>query len=389
MGMTGNRHDRSRMLVPQLRGAFALLFFLFVSAGNAVWAQRSAFTAQMDNFTRSLVTQLSAKTAKGSAIAIADFDNKDAAIGDPNLGYAVSEIVTQDFQRSGYFLVLEKKQLQQILKTMELQLSGLYDSDKAATIGKLIDAKFLLVGSITKIAGFYRVSVRVVEVETGSIVLSDSIDLDAAYLENAAEKYLPPRYRVFIGSSMSWFATSQEGLGTYSIGLALGGSYEIARNQWLSLETIFFFEHYFFSDSIQVGDSPAIDSYASYYRLVNTFVALAEYGYRFPLSQAVSFQPTLGAGAVIGGLNTENDNWIYSTSLHSQVYETSSSTSTWASPAAQLRLDLVFLEKSPVSFYIGTGYFIYTKALTDTNHALVTNVLINGIKLEGALMVYF
>jgi TolB-like protein len=386
MGMTGNRLDRSRRLAPLLRGALALLFFLFASAGYA-WAQRSAFTSQMENFTRSLVTQLSTKTAKGSAIAIADFDNKDAAIGDPNLGYAVSEIVTQDFQRSGYFLVLEKKQLQQILKTMELQLSGLYDSDKAATIGKLIDAKFLLVGSITKTAGFYRVSARVVEVETGSIILSDSIDLDAAYLENAAEKYLPPRYRVFIGSSMSWFATSQEGLGTYSIGLALGGSYEIARNQWLSLETIFFFEHYFFSDSIQVGNTSngSIDS--SYYRLVNTFVVLAEYGYRFPLSQAVSLQPTLGAGAVIGGLNTEYDNWSYSAGY--PTYEPSSSTNIWTSPAAQLRLDLVFLEKSPVSFYIGTGYFIYTKALSDTNNALITNVLINGIKLEGGLMVYF
>jgi curli biogenesis system outer membrane secretion channel CsgG len=133
----------------------ALAAFLLVFAGSAAWAQVSAFASQMDGFTKSLVAQLSAKTAKGSAIAIADFDNVDAAIGDPNLGYAVSEIVTQDFQRSGNFVVLERKQLQQILKTMELQLSGLYDSDKAVAIGKLINAQYLMVGSITKTAGFY------------------------------------------------------------------------------------------------------------------------------------------------------------------------------------------------------------------------------------------
>ena len=386
--------DRGRLesrISPRLGKHLAFLLLLALSASCAAWGQRSAFASQMDQFTRSLVTQLSAKTPKGSALAIADFDNKDAAVGDPNLGYAVSEIVTQDFQRSGYFLVLEKKQLQQILKTMELQQSGLYDSDKAATIGKLIDAKYLMVGSITKTAGFYRVSVRVVEVETGSITLSDSIDLDAALLENAAEKYLPPRYRAFIGSSMSWFATTQNGLGTYSIGLALGGSYQVARNQWLSLETIFFFWHYLYSDSLQTGElgSTAGTFMYSQYKLLDTFVVLAEYGYRFPISQAISLQPTLGLGAVVGGLNSYQEYASWAATDTSYTPTVSTSTSLWASPAAQLRLDLVFLEKNPVSFYIGTGYFIYTRELSETNHALATKVLINGIKLEGALMIYF
>ena len=117
------------------------LGLLIICVANPLWAQKSAFSVKMNQFTHSLVSQLSAKTVKGTAIAIADFDNKDAAAEESGLGFAVSEIVTQDFQRSGYFLVLEKKQLQQILKTMELQQSGLYDSDKAAVIGKLINAK--------------------------------------------------------------------------------------------------------------------------------------------------------------------------------------------------------------------------------------------------------
>jgi hypothetical protein len=273
---------------------------------------------------------------------------------------------------------------------MELQQSGLYDSDKAATIGKLIDAKYLMVGSITKTAGFYRVSARVVEVETGSVILSDSVELDAALLETAAAKYLPPRYRAFIGSSMSWFATTPTGLGTYSIGLALGGSYQIARNQWLSLEAIFFFWHYLYSDSMQIGDSSTAGSYMyDQYKLLDTFVVLAEYGYRFPLSRAISLQPTLGAGAVIGGLSSYQEYGSWSGPTGDYIPTVTTSTSVWASPAAQLRLDLVFLEKEPVSFYLGTGYFIYTRELSETNHELSSNVLINGIKLEGALMVYF
>ena len=375
-----------------LRRLVPLAMALLLVASVPALAQRSAFEAKMDEFTNSLVAQLSAKTPKGSPVAIADFDNAGAALGDPDLGFAVSEIVTQVFQRSGYFVVLEKKQLEKILKTMELQLSGLYDSDKAASIGKLIDAKYLLVGSIAKAAGFYQVSVRVVEVETGSIILSDSIELDSAMLESTAEKYLPPRYRAYIGSSMNWFALTQNGLGTYSIGLALGGEYQLARSQWLSLETIFFFGNYFYDDSLTIGDITAgqAGSFMSgSYRLLNTFIVLAEYGYRFPISPTVSLQPTFGLGAVIGGLNTSDESASWNAGDKSYTPSITTSNTVWTSPIAQLRLDLVFLEKNPLSFYIGTGYFIYTNELTDTNHALSTQVLINGIKLEGALMVYF
>ena len=125
------------------------------------------------------------------------------------------------------------------------------------------------------------------------------------------------------------------------------------------------------------------------YKLLDTFVVLAEYGYRFPLSQAISLQPTLGAGAVIGGLSSYQEYAMWPAGATSYVPTVTTSTSVWASPAAQLRFDLVFMEKQPVSFYIGTGYFIYTRELAETNHALDTNVLINGIKLEGALMIYF
>ena len=47
------------------------------------------------------------------------------------------------------------------------------------------------------------------------------------------------------------------------------------------------------------------------------------------------------------------------------------------------------MKRAPLSFYIGTGYFIYARELTDTNHELTTRVLVNGIKLEGAVLVYF
>lgn len=238
-----------------------------------------------------------------------------------------------------------------------------------------------MVGSVAELAGFYRISVRVVAVETGLIVASDSIELDADLLENAAEKYQPPKYRLLIGSSMSWFPLTPNGLGTYSIGFQLGGSYQIARDQWLSLQTIYFFWHYGIHDD-QVDE---IGSTNADYRLVHTFAVLAGYGYRFPLSRAISFQPTVSAGAVLGGLNA-SETFTDSITYYTELFQPSSF---WASPAVEARADLVFMERSPISFYLGTGYFLYTRMLQESYRTLWTEVLLNGIKLEGAIMFYF
>ncbi len=367
---------------------FALLGFLFCVAQAST--QESAVGHRVKEFTDSLMAGIAARVPRGSALAIPDFDTKGEAAARQNLGFAVSEIITQELQRAGGFLILEKKQLEQIVKTLELQESGLYDSDKVATIGRLINAQYLLVGSVAELGGFSRVSVRLVEVESGLVLITDSVELDDDLLRSAAEKYQPPKYRLLIGSSMSWFATTPGGLGTYSIGLCLGASWNFAPDQWLSFQTIFHFWHYGFSDSLDEGSLAAGGSFMySNYRFVDAFIFMVDYSRRYPLGRTVSIQPSLGAGAVIGGLDSslEYASWPALSSGYTPTQ--TSSSAIWASPAAQARMDLVFMERSPISFYIGTGWFVYLRRFNEANHDLVSSLLISGIRLEGAIMFYF
>lgn len=371
-------------------GLFAVLLAVSAAAPPPAAAQQSAFSAQLASFARDLSSRLAAEHPSGTPLVVADFDDADDSSRALKLGYAVSELITEDIQRGGHFLVLEKKQLNQLLKTMELQLSGLYDSDKAAAVGKLVDARLLMVGSVAKAAGFYRVSVRVMEVETGAVVVSGSTELDAELLEAASLKYRPPRFRFSAGSSLSWFALTEGGIDTYSIGVSLGWSWEAARAHWLSLQAVYFFGHYGYYREWDSGDfETAFEFASSYYRLVHAAVLLAQYGYRLPLSRTVSAQANLGIGAVVGALRSQENyyRWTPSEGYADSSYDEAAEL--WARSVLQFRLDLVFLERQPVSFYIGAGAFLYAPPLSESHHGYSADPLLGGLKLEAAALLHF
>lgn len=362
----------------------SIIFFLalfFALSVPRVYAEESEVTAKIKQFSDSIIEKLEPKAARGTTIAIADFDNKSQEADRANLGFAVSEIITEQFERSGKFRMVEKKQINSILNSMEMSLTGLYDSDKAPSVGKLINAKYLIVGSVSRLAGFYRVAVRVVEVETSSILLSDSMDLDPDLLEDTAKKYQPPRYRLHIGSSMSWFGMDYQNNAIYSIGLSLGAHYNLSGPHWVSLQGIFFFGHFYIEH--HKVDDPVGSSINVSYNLKNSLLLLAGYGYRIPVSRSLSIQPNLLAGWITSSIN------VFEYYYYNTVEIRNDEPGSYSSGILEPRIDLVFMEKNPISFYIGLGYFHYLKKFSQTFQGLVTERVMNGIKLEGAVMVFF
>ncbi|MDD5067026.1 MAG: FlgO family outer membrane protein [bacterium] len=368
------------------RNCFRNLFLSLVLACSgpviAVHAEESQVAAQIKQFAGSIITKLETKAQPNTPIAIADFDNQSEEAVKANLGFAVSEIITEQFEKSRRFRLVEKKQISRIIQSMEMNLTGLYDSDKVSSIGKLINARFLIVGSVSKLAGFYRVAVRIVEVATSTILLSDSIDLDSELLEDTAKKYQPPRYRLHIGSSMSWFGMNEQGGAIYSIGFSMGAHYHLSGPHWLTLQGILFFDHLYLNNS--KVDDPVETSVNVQYSLKNALLLLGGYGYRFKLSRAVSIQPNLFIGWITSHINI----WeYYHENPDVDIYN--KEPESYQSGILQPRIDLVFLEKNPISFYIGAGYYHYLKKFSRSFYNLNTARILNGIKLEGAIMFFF
>ncbi len=122
-------------------------------------------------------------------IAVMDFKNK-TAYGGYQLGSGAADMLTTQLFKTRKFSVVERDKLKSLMKEQEIGATGLVDK-KAAEIGKLIGAEYLVVGSVTEygvsrskggamgISGTkteYRttVDVRIINAATGEVVFADS-----------------------------------------------------------------------------------------------------------------------------------------------------------------------------------------------------------------------
>lgn len=107
---------------------------------------------------------VSAGYADTMRIAIIDLQGKEVS---KILANAVTDLIRSDMVDSGLFTVIERTQMNAILKEQELQMTGCTDSSCAVKVGKLLSARKILVGEITMINKSFLITIRVVDVEKG------------------------------------------------------------------------------------------------------------------------------------------------------------------------------------------------------------------------------
>lgn len=111
------------------------------------------------------------------------------------LGYAMADLLITDLARSRALQLVERARLGEILTELDLAGTGRVDSSSAPRVGKLIQARRLILGTVDTLpSGEFRLSVRVADVQTGAI--AQALDARAAPGELlAAEKVIV--YRLF------------------------------------------------------------------------------------------------------------------------------------------------------------------------------------------------
>ena len=66
--------------------------------------------------------------------------------------------------------IVERDRLEEILKELKLSKSGKVDAKTAAKVGKLVGARYIVMGSFFDLFGTLRIDAKLVEVETGVIL---------------------------------------------------------------------------------------------------------------------------------------------------------------------------------------------------------------------------
>ena len=105
--------------------------------------------------------------APGVAVLYFDYDGPDAELSALRKGLA--QMLVTDLKGTPDVQIVERERLQAVLDEIQLGKAKKLDAKTAARVGKLLGAKYLVLGGYFALAGTLRVDTRVVEVETGVV----------------------------------------------------------------------------------------------------------------------------------------------------------------------------------------------------------------------------
>jgi curli biogenesis system outer membrane secretion channel CsgG len=135
----------------------------------------------------SLAAQEQVPTVPVSNIAIADLSGKNVSQADASI---VSDFLRTELVSTGKCNVVEKANMDKVLAESAFQQSGCTTSECAVQIGKILNVRHMIVGSLSKLMDTYYITVNVVDVETSKIVSSYSQEASSAKELKAACKTL-------------------------------------------------------------------------------------------------------------------------------------------------------------------------------------------------------
>lgn len=136
-----------------------------------------------------LASAAEARDLMPSTLAIFPFQ-ADKKLTDKKVNFAVSEILTKSFLKLGKFTVVERAQLEEVMKEQKLGLSGAVDSGTAADIGKLAGARLLVLGNVIQMGKSYQLTAKLVDAQTGEMVASEITELPVKTFDEDADRYL-------------------------------------------------------------------------------------------------------------------------------------------------------------------------------------------------------
>ena len=159
-------------------------------------------------------------TTSEKRIAVTDFSAIGNLAKKKNMGNLVAEILISELAKYEAFTLVERMHLEKVLDEQALALSGLIDSETSVQIGNLLGAQAIISGSVIEAGEFFIVNARMVDVESGNVVLTESIEILQADLIALSSKFVVTKkyamdaaYRSFILPGWGQFYNETPGRG--------------------------------------------------------------------------------------------------------------------------------------------------------------------------------
>jgi TolB-like protein len=119
---------------------------------------------------------------------VAQFAENGEEVRDMELGTLVSAQLSTFLKRDHGFFLLERARLADILKEIEMSMTGLVDPKKAAQLGKMAGAQAIVVGSISVAGADFVINARVISAEKATVLVAESMNVPRAGMVSLAEE---------------------------------------------------------------------------------------------------------------------------------------------------------------------------------------------------------
>jgi TolB-like protein len=120
-------------------------------------------------------------------IAIGEFKNDTKIFYLDQWQETIPNLLQTRLSQSEYLAVLERRKLKAVLEEKALALTGLTDSTNAREIGSLLEAEYIIYGSINQIDDQYRIDASIVKVSTGQTQAEKVVGPDRDHLNQMVD----------------------------------------------------------------------------------------------------------------------------------------------------------------------------------------------------------
>ncbi len=121
-----------------------------------------------------ILIQVSFLQAQKVPVAVMELEGRGISAAE---AAALTDRLRNELFRLGTYDVVERGMMESILTEQDFQLTGCTSDECLVEVGRLLGARQIVGGSVSKVGGTYTVSARVVDVETGKVLGVSDIDV--------------------------------------------------------------------------------------------------------------------------------------------------------------------------------------------------------------------
>jgi len=102
-------------------------------------------------------------------IAIGDFENNSDTFYLDSWEKSVPEFLKSELSRSEKLIIVERRELESVLREQALSMTGLIDSTTAQKVGSILGATYIVSGSINNSNNKVRIDAKIIRTSTGQV----------------------------------------------------------------------------------------------------------------------------------------------------------------------------------------------------------------------------